>query len=114
MRARRFVGETLLEAVRRVKATLGPDALVVAVRPLSQGGWIRRRRPAGFELTALEPREPEASPLAADSVLAELRRLSERVESLAVALEQSGGGTRESTRALPAAIRRPSRVGARG
>jgi hypothetical protein len=84
MRTRRFDGWTLLEAVRRAKAALGPDALIIDAQRLSRRrGWLRRSREAGFAVTAV------ASGAAVDAP-AELQRLGVRVESFAAACEENG------------------------
>ena len=54
MRARRFVGATLLEAVRRARLALGPDAVVVSAGPLAGKGWLRRSRGESFEVVILD------------------------------------------------------------
>lgn len=54
MRARRFVGATLLEAVRRARQALGPDAVVVSAGPLAGRSWLRRPDDEGFEVVTLD------------------------------------------------------------
>ncbi len=99
MRAERFFGATLLEAVRRAREALGPGALVVAVRGPERGLWPRRRGAEAFEVRARRPLAPAG----------ELRRLEARIEELGAALERSGRLAEEMTalrRAVEALERR--------
>jgi flagellar biosynthesis GTPase FlhF len=86
MRARHFRAPTLLEAVRRAKAALGPDAVIVGARRISSNGWLRRAREAGFELEV----RPPVRGREADALVAEMRRLEARLESFAASLEATG------------------------
>ena len=95
MRAERFLGATLLEAVRRAREALGPGALVVAVRGPGDRLWPRRRGAAAFEVRARRP-APQAPG-------AELRRLEARIEALGAALERNERLAEEMT-ALRAAV----------
>ncbi len=115
MRPRRFTGATLLDAVRRAKDVCGPDALVVAARPVSRRRWFERERVTDFEVTVLEPPGAEA-------VAAELRRLSDGIAPLTAGLgrvarvEEGLRDLRASVEALErriaedAAARQPSRA----
>ena len=40
MHIKRFEAPTMLEAVRKVKAELGPDALVLSTRTVKRGGPV--------------------------------------------------------------------------
>ncbi|MCC6639912.1 MAG: hypothetical protein IT386_01970 [Deltaproteobacteria bacterium] len=80
MRAERFTGATLLEAVQRAREALGPSALVVAVRGPADRGWLRWLRSGVFEVRVRRSAEPAAD---------ELRRLGARIDALGAALERS-------------------------
>ncbi|RMF81502.1 MAG: flagellar biosynthesis protein FlhF, partial [Nitrospirae bacterium] len=62
MHIRRFVAPTLLEAVRKVKEELGPDAVVLSTRPVRMArgrfGLLAR---SGVEVTAAMDRDRHPS-----------------------------------------------------
>jgi flagellar biosynthesis protein FlhF len=77
MRLRRFTGASPREALAKVKATLGPDAVILATRPLAGGG---------VEITAavdLDPLAGAEAPAAAPLPGTELAALRRELGALA-------------------------------
>ena len=78
MRLRRFIGASPREALAQVKATLGPDAVILATRPLAEGG---------VEITAAVDLDPaagaDAPAIAAPAASPELAALRRELALLA-------------------------------
>lgn len=70
MTTQTFIAGSAPEAVAQIRAQLGPDAVVLNVRPAPAAGWSRWWRKPGIEVTAAVPEPPGE----ADDSLGELRR----------------------------------------
>jgi len=111
VRPSRFEAGSLLDAVRRVREVLGPDAWVLSIRVQRRRGWLRRRdehrvvvqalpavaRPApssGHREPSAGARDPTSeasgSPDRLERLEAGLAALARRVEFLAGPAEASG------------------------
>lgn len=64
MNVRSFTAESGPEAVRMVKDALGPEAVIVSVRPVAPSGLARLWQPARVEVLAYAPEDSESSPSA--------------------------------------------------
>jgi flagellar biosynthesis protein FlhF len=76
MKLRRFVGPSVAAALAQVKATLGPDALILETAPAPEGG-------GGVVVTAAVDDEPNAGGVGeSENLGAEVRELSRLVREL--------------------------------
>ena len=60
MTVKRFVGATARECLRRVKAELGPDAVVISNKPLGSGVEIVAMTPEGLDAISRQAAGPRA------------------------------------------------------
>jgi flagellar biosynthesis protein FlhF len=58
-----FIAESVLDAVTQIRAKLGPDAVVLHVRPLPAGGLARLWRKPRIEILAQAPARPATARL---------------------------------------------------
>src|SRR5580704_7646040 len=75
-----FTAETAEEAVAQIRARLGPEAVVLNVRPLPANGLARLWQKPMIEVLAYRPETPapEAAPLS--QTLAEFRQRLDQIE----------------------------------
>jgi flagellar biosynthesis protein FlhF len=88
-----FVGPSAQEVVAQIRSQLGPEAIVLNVRPVRPPGLARFWQKPMIEVLACRPQSPLSEPAPASDDLAELRRrmtrLEQRLENCAPTIENN-------------------------
>ena len=101
MHLKRFRGETVRDALARVREELGPDALVLSTEMVQARGWrgmmggreVEIAAAVEREVSEVRPARQELRQPVADTVPETLRGLAARLESVGFAPELARGLT---------------------